>query len=597
MAEMILPGVYIDVRAEGLISPGRVTVGNLGVVGTASKGPILKPILLSNIGEAREFFGAADAYDPAKRELTLVRALDLAFSNGASTVYAVRVTPIDTHAPKRTPNVDPDEDLIAPGLYTKAQKAAFDVISPPDTDSPHATHIVAHLRARYHGTWGNDISINITKVADDDERKPISETVNGPAAGSPPLIKLKRKHIDPARKNQIVVLDPITGLKTVYVDDKVVYKLDDLVLGKVFIDTVPGEVHFVDPDKPNPTDRVTTTYFVDIPNSRKVSIKSGGLTETYIVVDGKHLVDQIKQSELVEATETGDSDKLPEEFSSSLEFRPFSGFRVGSDGDGASDADYKPGLATLEDEAVHIVVAAGMDNEKIADELQAHCEKASTDKLHGDRIAVVGSKLAATTDDIRNKVPNSDRIVFVAPGFKVTDSVSGNEVTLPGAYTAAIIAGMLASRDPEVSLTNKSVSVSELETRYNSSQLEQLVQAKVLVLEQRRGLGIRVVKGITTDGGAFKQITTRRIVDYAKYGVRSAADPYIGLLNNERVRGALRATINSFLTDMIDDEMLIKYDLDVTASRAQEIRGIVQVTMTLQPVFSIDFIKVTLFLT
>jgi len=45
---MILPGVYIEVRAEALIAPGQVTVGNLGVVGTASKGTIGQSILLSN---------------------------------------------------------------------------------------------------------------------------------------------------------------------------------------------------------------------------------------------------------------------------------------------------------------------------------------------------------------------------------------------------------------------------------------------------------------------------------------------------------------------------------------------------------------------
>jgi hypothetical protein len=85
-------------------------------------------------------------------------------------------------------------------------------------------------------------------------------------------------------------------------------------------------------------------------------------------------------------------------------------------------------------------------------------------------------------------------------------------------------------------------------------------------------------------------------VDYAKFGVRSAATPYIGLLNNDRVRGALRATLNSFLKGMVDDEMLVSYQLNVTATRDEEIKGIVQVTMTLQPVFSIDFIKVTMFL-
>jgi hypothetical protein len=146
-----------------------------------------------------------------------------------------------------------------------------------------------------------------------------------------------------------------------------------------------------------------------------------------------------------------------------------------------------------------------------------------------------------------------------------------------------------------VSLTNKTVPVPGLTVNWTRPQLTQALQSRVLVLEERQG--IRIVRGITTSTNtAWTQITTRRIVDYAKYGVRSAALPYIGLLNNTRVRAALRATVNSFLAGMVDDEMLVSYELDVTATRQDEINGIAKVTMVLRPVFSIDFIKVTMFL-
>jgi hypothetical protein len=137
--------------------------------------------------------------------------------------------------------------------------------------------------------------------------------------------------------------------------------------------------------------------------------------------------------------------------------------------------------------------------------------------------------------------------------------------------------------------------VGELEKHYTPAELTQLVQARILALEARQGF--RVVQGITTSSNtAWHQITTRRIVDYAKIGVRSAAISYIGLLNNERVRTALRTTIASFLNEMVSDEMLISYELDVSATRDQERQGIVAVTMILRPTFSIDFIKVTMFL-
>ena len=90
----------------------------------------------------------------------------------------------------------------------------------------------------------------------------------------------------------------------------------------------------------------------------------------------------------------------------------------------------------------------------------------------------------------------------------------------------------------------------------------------------RRKLGHQVVRGITTDTGAFRQISVRRTVDYAKAGVRLGADPYIGKLNNARVRAALKATLDGFLSQMVLDEMLTGYELDVSATRAQEIDGI-----------------------
>jgi hypothetical protein len=54
----------------------------------------------------------------------------------------------------------------------------------------------------------------------------------------------------------------------------------------------------------------------------------------------------------------------------------------------------------------------------------------------------------------------------------------------------------------------------------------------------------------------------------------------------------LQVTLDSFLASMVLDEMLISYELQVSATRAQEIVGQAIVTMTLRPTFSIDFIKV-----
>src|SRR5262249_47712638 len=130
----------------------------------------------------------------------------------------------------------------------------------------------------------------------------------------------------------------------------------------------------------------------------------------------------------------------------------------------------------------------------------------------------------------------------------------------------------------------------DLTRLYTRAEQKQLLNNRIAVLQEN--LGIRVLKGITTDSGPFKQISVRRIVDYAKAGGRIGANPYIGRPNNARVHTALQATIDGFLSSMVLDEMLISYQLAVTATRAQEIAGVALVTMTLRPTFSIDFIKV-----
>ncbi len=202
-----------------------------------------------------------------------------------------------------------------------------------------------------------------------------------------------------------------------------------------------------------------------------------------------------------------------------------------------------------------------------------------------DMIAVVGAD-GADIAAIKAQAPSNDRIVLTTPGIGEGDD---------GRLGAAAVAGLLSTLSPEASPTNKTLpGVATLPKRYAYGEIKDLVQNRILVLEQRRG--VRVVRGVTTDDGAFKQITTRRIVDYAKAGIRQAANPFIGKLNNERVRKALYGAVDGFLTRMLQDEQLTAYTLEVTASRPDEIAGIARVNALLKPTFSIDYIAVTLVL-
>ena len=554
MAEMILPGVYIEVRPEGLIVPGRVTVGNIGIVGTASKGAIGKPTILGSYAEARERFGLYDPWNNGTGKLTLVRALEQVYNNGATTVIAVRVA---------------DE--------TKAKASSYTLKSTSDTDA-------VKLSAKSAGTWGDGLSVNVF-TADEDA------FVNGETIDIAAAMTLKRKPVVPNARNQIVV----NGRPR-----KLVYT-GSAASGEVKIDPASGGLTFPTGEEPKAADTVGAAYLVKSDQALKVTLRFGRAEETYTAVDVKDLVHDINarsawvMTELLVPETDPKASELPKKSAKKDDFALF----LGGD-DGADGANYSEGLEKLLDQDVQIIVAAGQDD-SFGDELDAHCQSASTDTIKRDRIAVVGSSASADTSDSTDPVTGhtlaSDRLIFVAPGIKVLDNAVTPpvDVALPGAYAAAAVAGLLAGLEPHFSPTNKTLRVGGLAKRYSDAELTQLVKSRVLALENRQGF--RIVKGVTTSTNtAWTQITTRRIVDFAKYGVRSAANSYIGLLNNDRVRGALRATINSFLAEMVADEKLVSYDLSVTATRDQERQGVVQVTMTLRPTFSIDYIKVTMFL-
>lgn len=266
--------------------------------------------------------------------------------------------------------------------------------------------------------------------------------------------------------------------------------------------------------------------------------------------------------------------------------------------EGASVTDFNTAFTEIAKENVQIVVAPELGTTDALAVLGPVLETGENDGK--DMIAVVGTDTDVVANVAQN-VPDNDRIVYVAPGIRAFDSAAdggdGAWISLPGTYAAAAVAGLFSTLTPNTSPTNKGLAgVVELSQRFSYSEIRQLVSSRAMVLEQRAPGDVRVVRGLTSDSGAFTQVTTRRITDFAKAGIRQASDPFIGKLNNERVRKALYGAIDGFLTTMVVDEHLITYTLQVTASRADQIAGRCLVNVVMQPVFSIDFIAVTLVL-
>lgn len=546
ITEMIIPGTYIEVRAEGLIGVSGIATGNLGVAGTANKGPVGTAAILSSFADALDAFGAADVWaGGASNELTLVRALQQAFANGASTVYAVRA---------------------ASGTPVKGSRA---LTKGPDT--------IATLTAKSPGSWAGDVTVQVkpasTNAFVQSRNVPVDGTGNV-AAILPNVLASPRNSVKVTRagtgQTSRLALVPATGAASA---------------GTVNVNATNGALTFNAADKPAVGDTVAASYTVAQSAAHDVELRYGNAKEVFTVADATDIAGNMSTSTLVDVAPivAAQAANLPDLMATPM---PLAG---GTNGEAATPADYSSALAVLDSRPVNIAVLAGQGFTNASSALLAHVETAENNGL--DRIAVVG----ADTDDVAGVQANAeaigdDRVILVAPGIVATDLSTGTAVNLPAAYSAAAVAGLIASLAVQVSPTNKELAVPGLTTYYNDGQLKALLGSRVLPLERKSGF--RVVKGITTDSGPFRQISVRRIVDYAKAGTRIGSLPYIGRLNNARVRGAMQATLNGFLSDMVLNEALTEFTVTVTATRDQEINGVALVTMLLKPTFSIDYVKV-----
>jgi hypothetical protein len=645
MAEMIIPGTYITVRAEGLISAGRIATGIVGVVGTASSGPVGQPQTLSSFSDARTIFGLPDDFhqpDDGVTPLTLVRAISQIYNNGATTVVAVRaagssqstasyavqdsqgvktIAVLTANSPGTWGNgieikVDPaDADCFISGeqMTSAFDKLRYSRVVPSAQNRIRVTRgttkrvetldivyervvtnqlVVANAQGRFFipdTPIENVPGVNEVKVLDSSGNQ-VRRYGDGAilyGAGAPPALNEVRIVSDtgemifeatqvPAATQQVVATYGVGHAAP--------------AAGQVMITVWDGTLTFATGQSPQQAngDTLSASYLVSRDNCAKVTLLSGVIVETYLVTDGRLLEQAVNQSSrlVTAAADAANGSRTPKTGVDAY-------FGTGSNNPGNSGAaatadDYANALDTLSDMLINIVVLAGQDVKAAGDKLLGHLN--ATAETDHERIGVIGASGKALADFLGHNMAN-ERVVVVAPGIAQADGT-----TLPPAYTAAAVAGLISSLDVQESLTNKTLNVPGLAMQFNRGQQEQLIKANVLALADKEGF--RVVKGLTTsgEGTPFSAIPTRRIVDYAKYGVRSGANSYLGRLNNDRVRGALKATLDAFLTRMVEDESLTGYQLEVTATRAQEIAGQVNVTMVLQPTFSIEYIQVTMIL-
>jgi len=160
---------------------------------------------------------------------------------------------------------------------------------------------------------------------------------------------------------------------------------------------------------------------------------------------------------------------------------------------------------------------------------------------------------------------------------------------------APLYAGLISTLESKSAPTNKALSRSVgLPFKLPKKKLDQLVGVKYVVFSTKTQ-GSFVVDAPTAamSTSDYQRLTTIRIVNDATDAVRRVADPFIGEAQTTATRQAMQATIERELSNMQKFGFLRRYDVTVTATANQQIRGEATVTMVLVPAFELRRIRVT----
>ncbi|OPY93305.1 MAG: Phage tail sheath protein [Syntrophaceae bacterium PtaU1.Bin231] len=136
---------------------------------------------------------------------------------------------------------------------------------------------------------------------------------------------------------------------------------------------------------------------------------------------------------------------------------------------------------------------------------------------------------------------------------------------------------------------------------YRESELNRLLGSTInlCVVQERAGRGIVVLKGINTIGD---QISVMRVADKAIRETKAIAENFIGILNSEEARIALKQQLVATFLRMEREGAIVPstdgkdpaFIVDVYSTQQDFAQGIVRIDIAVRPVRAIDYIYATI---
>jgi hypothetical protein len=255
---------------------------------------------------------------------------------------------------------------------------------------------------------------------------------------------------------------------------------------------------------------------------------------------------------------------------------------------GVATDDYQDALDRLENaEEVDLVIASVANQlddtgvRTVQQQVIAHCTKMAD--VARNRIGI-GSVTVSAQNDVRAILDHAD------------DVRSDHFILCTPAGSDGAIAGLLGRQNVFESPTFKTIPALGVPPgRYTDAQLTQLITGNVVAVNQRRGLGTIVIKGLLTSG---RQINVQRTANKAVRDVAAIGRVYVGLLNNEGTRNALKQQVSAMLAQMEADGAIVPstdltspaFTVAVHSSQADFANGIVRIDIAIRPVRAFDYV-------
>lgn len=560
MPTLVVPGVSVEARFD-VLPPLPAAAGILGVAGIVDRPPPEGDTVgVSRVSELVELLGPGT-------ESSMPEAVH-ALRNGCREVI---VSPVHSGSPARATLVNADDDPAV------------------------------RLRARSNGEWGNDLSADVRVVTN--------------AAGAVVRVTLRvlRSGAEVERFNDLVVdaSDPADLFGAVNRLSKTVvavdpgfdsedpaagdYALDEAGTAEVPMDGAPGTPLMDVRTLPGVDSDGMTVRIQGSDDELSVEIlRNGARQELFedLTMDpdsARHLPALLAaESRLVHVTGRSSLDanaRLPAATTVPVEF---------TDGSSPSVDDYREAIDLLADDPrIDLVLAAiepGRDTSDVVQIHQALVGHAVTMSDNGAPRIAFGSITpddAGDLDGIRDHsaAVRNRRMVLVAP---------------PG--SAGAVAGLVGRMTPMDSPTFKPIPMHGIPpSSYRESQLNRLLgpSTNLCVVQQRAGRGVIVLKGIDTTGD---QISVTRVADQAIRETKAIAENFIGRLNSDEARAALRQQLVATFTRMERAGALVPstdgsdpaFVVDVYSTQQDFAQGIVRIDIAVRPVRSIDYVYATI---